>query len=387
MKAIATRRASRGIMAFLAALLTVALSVGGATTARADDFPPGYPKLGTAGESVRGLRGALIGGQYSNTVGVLAQLFTVHTNENHDGDIQAYCIELEVNVKFETGLEVSPWDKFPGDNEFKSNPQARAKVAWIVQRSFPQTQLADVAKASGVEGLTQEEAITATQSAIWHFTNKVDLQGLIAQGNQVDKDSDSAKRVLALYNYLTGEKNVGLEETEGPTVDVKATDETGTAGQLVGPITINSTQGAVEITSDLAYDLVDADGNKVDPKAAPTGVELFLNVPANAPAGEQKIEVKVEGAYYAGKLLISTGPRSQTIIIGDSNTVTKEANGAVRWDAAPAAAPTPSPSPEPSPSPSASTPAPSATPSAPTPSVTAKPTPPAKKPGPPKTGI
>ena len=371
MKAASSRTRTRKFLAFAATSLAAVLAFG-TPTAHADDstYPAGYPKLGARTESVPGYNLKHSGTSYRN---VPTMLFSVHTSSSKEGNIKAYCIELEVNIQFESDLKVGGWKEFPGTNKFKDNPDVQAKVAWIAQRSYPQTNLAEVTKASGVQGLTEKDAITATQAAIWHFTNDFEYQGLDGT------DQATADRVGALYKYLTGEKNVGLKETAKPTVEIKGENGTFKAGDPVGPIRFESNQATVKLTSELKYELVDKDGKAVDKNAVPTGTDLFLKVPADAPAGEQEFKVSATGSVYAGKLLISKGNRSQTIIIGSNKEVTVEASAVLKWNAVPKAT---TPAPTPTPTPSNSTPAPKPSKSEPS---TPKPGTP-KKPGLPRTG-
>ena len=159
MKAASSRTKTRKFLALAATSLAAVLAFG-TPTAHADDFtyPEGYPKLGTKDEADRGH--SL---KYKDTH-VATTLFTVHTSPAKEGNIRAYCIELEVNVKYESDLKVGAWKDFPGTNKFKDNPGIQAKVAWIAQRSYPQTNLAEVTKASGIQGLTEKDAITASSA-------------------------------------------------------------------------------------------------------------------------------------------------------------------------------------------------------------------------------
>ena len=373
MKAASSRTRTRKFLAFAATSLAAVLAFG-TPTAHADDFtyPEGYPKLGAKNEIEPGHNLKHFGSSYGY---VQAMLFTVHTSPAKEGNIKAYCIEFDVNIQFGSDLKVGSWKEFPGTNKFKDNPEVQAKVAWIAQNSYPQTDLAEVAKAAGIQGLTAKDAITATQAAIWHFTNDFEYKGLDGT------DQATADRVGALYNYLISEKNVGLKETAKPTVEIKGENGTFKAGDPVGPIRFESNQATVKLTNELKYDLVDKDGKAVDKNAVPTGTDLFLKVPADAPAGEQEFKVSATGSVYAGKLLISKGTRSQTIIIGSNKEVTVEASAVLKWNAVPKAT-TPAPTPTPSPTPSNSTPAPKPSKSEPS---TPKPGTP-KKPGLPRTG-
>ena len=378
MKAASSRTRTRKFLAFAATSLAAVLAFG-TPTAHADDsaYPQGYPKLGARTESVPGYNLKYSGAGYRN---VPTMLFSVHTSSSKEGNIKAYCIELEVNIQFESDLKVGGWKEFPGTNKFKDNPDVQAKVAWIAQNSYPQTDLAKVTQTTGIAGLTEREAITATQAAIWHLTNPDETPSLdLAEGDQATKD-----RTGKLYDYLLGEKNGGLKEPAHPTIGIKGGDlpfalnDAKTEGK-VGPIRFESNQPTAKLTSELKYELVDKDGKAVDKNAVPTGTDLFLKVPADAPAGEQEFKVSATGSVYAGKLLISKGNRSQTIIIGSNKEVTVEASAVLKWNAVPKAT---TPAPTPTPTPSNSTPAPKPSKSEPS---TPKPGTP-KKPGLPRTG-
>ncbi len=364
------------VYSLLAAVLALVLSFGFVTANADEEYPPGYPKLGTWNEFTRGHLVQL------DTMRVKPTLFTVHT-DGSNGMIKAYCIEIEELAKPGVTLEVQGWDEFPGDNNFKDNPEVQAKVAWIVARSYPENELSEVADRAGVAGLTEQEAITATQTAMWHFTNDVNYKGLLQDNNQpYDSSSPEAMRVQKLYDYLIGDENVGVSESSGPTVAATGPAAPGTAGEPVGPIRIESSAATAKV-SGAPYALVDEDGNVLDPAAVPTGKDLFLEVPADADAGNADLVIEVSGSKYTGKLLTSVNPRSQTIMITGYQPVTSETQLQVNWKQAPPppAAPTPTPTPTPTPSPSpvpspSPTPSPSPVPSpSPTPTLSPSPVP------------
>ena len=142
---LSTRRGAYGFRAIAAALLTAVLAVG-APTASADEYQPGYPKLGQDSELVYGhdlYRDGSLG----------TQLLTVHTDDK-GGKILAYCIELDVHSEWGGEMKQADWSAFPGSNEFAKNPQVRSKISWIAHRSYPQVDVAQVASAAGVPGLT-----------------------------------------------------------------------------------------------------------------------------------------------------------------------------------------------------------------------------------------
>ena len=255
MGAFSTGRFAKGLLAFVATFVAAVLAVG-APNARADEYQPGYPKLGQDSELVYGhdlYRDGALG----------TQLLTVHTDDR-GGRILAYCIELDVHSNWGGELQQTDFSAFPGSNEFAKNPQVRSKVSWIIHRSYPQTGVAQVAAAAGVPGLTEREAITATQAAIWHLTDNFAFNGLHSwEEPRHDTASERAQRVKKLYDYLLGPANAGLPESSGPSVEVTAPKAPGTSGELVGPIRLTATQQTVALAT-LPYPLVDAQGNEVD---------------------------------------------------------------------------------------------------------------------------
>ena len=110
-------------------------------------------------------------------------------------------------------------------------------MGWIVQRSYPQVSVEEVAKAAGIEGLTEKEAVTATQSAIWHLTNDLNWNGKLWDhyGQAPDTDADRQARVKKLYDYLLGPANTGMQESAGPALSFKAPEQAGEAGTYKMP--------------------------------------------------------------------------------------------------------------------------------------------------------
>ena len=392
MKAASSRARARKLLASAAVTLAATLTLG-TPMAHAEDhsnsYPAGFPKVGTSGESVAGF--SLNFTRSDGASGfVVPNLFTVHTSAHKEGAIKAYCIEFDVNIKYESDLRVGDWKDFPGTNKFKDNAEIQSKVAWVAQRSYPQTDMAELIKASGIAGLTEKEAITATQAAIWHFTNDFKWSSLR------EADQATTTRVQQLFTYLTGQANTGLKESKQPTVEAETggitftRSENGSEGK-VGPIRFKSSQATFKLTSELKYELITAQGAKVDLNAVPADTDLYLKVPADATSGEQEFKGSVTGSVYAGKLLITKdavagGSHGQTIIIGSNKEVTTEIQGKISWSVTqqtPTPAPTPTPTPTPAPTPTP-TPAPTPTPT-PTPEPTPTPTPPGNPCPPPST--
>ena len=322
MGAFSARSFAKGFRAVVAAL-TIAVLMAGAPDARANEYHPGYPKLGQESERVHGhdlYRDGSLG----------TQLLTIHTDDR-GSTILAYSLELDAPAGWGGDMRQTGFSAFPGDNEFAKNSQARSKVSWIVHRSYPQTDVTRISAAANVPGLTEQEAITATQAAIWHLTDNFAFNGLYNREEpRHDTTSEPAQRVRKLYEYLLGPANTGLSEGSGPSVQVTAPTAPGNSGDLVGPIRLISTQATVAVAK-LPHPLVDAQGNEVELSAVPTGTDLFLKVPADAAAGSATITAGLTGNARAGQLLVARNGRSQTAIIARTQQVTATARGEISW--------------------------------------------------------
>ncbi len=95
---------------------------------------------------------------------VRATLFNVKDLDGHTQ--QAYCVDRSTFIS--TGSCYSRVNV--GDADYYSNENA-AHIRAIVKNSYPFISMKELKSLCSIEDLTTEEAITATQLAIWHFSN------------------------------------------------------------------------------------------------------------------------------------------------------------------------------------------------------------------------
>ncbi len=365
------------VIAFVA---LIAMLLGSASYAHAVAYPEGYPRLGSVDESVQGHE--IVWGDAL----AYPQLFGLYTAPGDTPDQLAYCIEVEVPAGYRDGMQVGGWDSFPGDNNFALDQSVRERVAWIIAHSYPRRSLETQGAAAGVTGLTQREAITATQTAIWTLTDAApapanfEYQGLLGRRGSLDTTSERAQRVQSVIDYLIGEANTGLPEAVRPVLTVTPEEQEGAAGEKIGPVLIEASEGHVTLTNSSDFDLVTADGTLIDAAHVPTGEEIYLNVPEDAPDGDAVLTAELTGLQYEGLLLTSANPskRIQSLMIAHSSDSIASASTRLHWTARATAYPSetpettetpsenPSETPEPSETPSenpSETPEPSETPS------------------------
>ncbi|KAB1641195.1 thioester domain-containing protein [Gulosibacter chungangensis] len=144
--------------------------------------------------------------------------------EANDGTRRlAYC--LDFNSDFDTersysggpitrdGVTSASW--IDGADEL-----ARAKthnaITWIARHTFPAVSLDELARVTDTPGLTREEAIAATQTAIWTLSNALVFAGL------VDADFVSTKRVLRVIDYFLGAQQSAQLDPAGTVTEITA---------------------------------------------------------------------------------------------------------------------------------------------------------------------
>lgn len=286
----------------------------------------------------------------------------------------AYCVQFFEPLNYDEPEMVEvPWDEYPDpESPFHEN---RDNIHWILQNSYPVLDLDAVETATGLEfsdGLSTEEAIAGTQTAIWLYSDELPLDVAYMSAG-----SDSEQDVAALYTYLTGDANVGIGDQPEPELSLTPASLSGEAGTVIGPFEVSTTADVVDITAPLpeGVELVESEGATL-PAQVTDGTTFGVDVPADAAAGEGSFQLSAEASLSAGRLFIAADydkHKSQSLILADSEKVEVSVEGAVDWTAKPTETPTPTPSETPSETP---TPTPSETPSeTPSPSDTPSETP------------
>ncbi|CAG7844278.1 hypothetical protein USB125703_00504 [Pseudoclavibacter triregionum] len=324
----------------LGALATAALA-----TASLAWLPATSAQAASAGDPVEIIGASIAGYSIETTQGRHSpQLYEVRIN----GSVttQSYCIETQVFLGRSTaGSVLRPWADFAGTNAFKTDASVREHVSWITRNTYPAVSLDALEQASGIADLSTREAVTASQAAIWAYTDGSMLTGVI------DAPLPDAADIKALYEYLRGPANVGAPENTGTDSLEVALDGPRTAkpGERVGPYTLAGTHSAT-VTVPGGLTAVDEQGAPIDLTNVAVGTRFYLQVPSDAaPSTSYELAASAKAISLSSFIVHTPGDPStgadhqQTIIVADDATRTTRTALTLTIQSAPTPTPTPTP--------------------------------------------
>ncbi|WP_134322014.1 VaFE repeat-containing surface-anchored protein [Cumulibacter soli] len=246
-----------------------------------------------------------------------------------DGEhITGYCIDLDANYHPGAALTESDW----------STPSAITqhadKINWLLHQSYPFVPLAQIWPGAGFNnGLSEAEAVTATQAAVWHYSNGLDLTEAHIVGTATERQD-----VLALYGHLTGPANTGQPQIPTGTLSLTADGTGGVSGTLIGPVTLDASEPTT-LTLDGppgGVELVDADGAPLDTETMAT--DFYLDVPLDTPAGSVMVTASATTHAQTSRLFMPTGaqPATQPLVAASLTSYPMHATITIPWTPAPA---------------------------------------------------
>lgn len=230
------------------------------------------------------------------------------------GTLQTYCVDVQNPTQKDAEYRETPWS----GTSLGANKQA-GRIRWILQNSYPQVNdLAALAAKAGAGGLTEEDAATGTQVAIWRYSDGAEVTAL---------DPEAEK----LADYLEKYARDLAEPTASLTLDTSAVS--GLPGERLGPVTVRTNADGVTVTppSDATADgirVVDAKGEAVT--TAEDGSELYFEVPEKAADGSAELTVQASTTVPVGRAFASE-TRSQTQVLAGSSESTVTAKATAHW--------------------------------------------------------
>ncbi|WP_124039982.1 thioester domain-containing protein [Neoactinobaculum massilliense] len=337
-----TSRFSRALALLAAAILALAALLV-PTMARADPpssaTPPTAPTAGsvtiaqpgepaTIGEVESGFRA-------KDTTGKTHYPQLVSISVGHSR-VFGYCIESSVLMDASRPAVVAEWDSYLGKNAFASSANVRSRVLWIILHSYPTVDTGNVASAASISGLTAREAITATQMAVWHLVDGLELASITSAS-----PTESA-RIKALYRYLLdGSAHAAPDIPAAVGIDIAGGEGAPVPG-LAGPFLLSVDDDAA-LTVEGAQ-VVDASGVPVE---LSPDTEFYVAPEETAEHGTLTVTAIVPDSRAAGALVVTPldGDRhAQTFMVAGQERISRTGSTTVEWTLTPE--PTPSETPE-----------------------------------------
>lgn len=281
-----------------------------------------------------GERGFGINFESGNPAG--AVLFTLKLSDG--SKLKMYCVQVEVGMRTDQDMIERPWNKYP-DTKSPFNKNS-AKLNWVLHHGYPAASVKALEGTLGKGdvkfngGLSVKEAITATQAAVWHFSDGKDLK----RANPVSGEGagESAADVLAVYDYLVGKDNVGIGQQPKPTLDIGPAKAAGATGTRIGPFSIATSGDITELTSKLpeGVKVTDADGKAIKAADIKDGTKVYVDVPKDAKDGSGTFSLKVSGHLDTGRLFVGENydkVPAQSLIVAQSEKTSVAANATASW--------------------------------------------------------
>lgn len=236
-----------------------ALGLGMSGTANADDQDKPEPTRGSiVTEPGWGVNGA----EGSSVPEVNASRIYIQPDDS-DTPKETYCIDIKTKLNGDAPYQESTWDD--------SSVENLELVQWILHNGYPNADGATLAKEAGVDAKAlgdkiDQAAYTATQTAVWTYTDKFKLN----EKDATEQGSDVDAAVATMSKYLVD----NAEEMPEPSQDVN----------IDGPDVINTSEksGPYNVTTPGDEAALKIEGGKIvdkndkELKSVPNGGEFWI---------------------------------------------------------------------------------------------------------------
>ncbi|WP_084392444.1 thioester domain-containing protein [Nocardiopsis listeri] len=243
-----------------------------------------------------------------------------------EDSVRAYAMMVDEEVRPSTAYVESAWADRPEWTDTAREKEPADRANWIVRHSYPNLPLTSLASEAGLPALEEHTAIAATQAALWHVLDEVDLD---SEGN--------SDEMLRLFDHLVEGGSAAEGGTTARSLEISPTQvEEITPGEPLGPLTVSSSgEGEVQVSvrGAPASWLVDSEGQEVSKVS--DGDEVYLDVDPSVPAGVATLHARgpgvplPEGRLFTGR----EGVRTQPLITAEPGIATSSTTATVTWHA------------------------------------------------------
>lgn len=303
-----------GILRRCAALLSATALTGtllGVPAARADNFSR-VDRAPVAGAEVVLSDGRRLG----------TSLFSLRVGARES--VRAYAAGAD-EVRPHTAYVESAWEEAEGWSVTARPGDPADRARWIVSHSYPSVDLTELSADLPAVTLEEGQAIAATQAALWHVLDGVEL----------DREAGNAPAVVALYDFLVEGSDSAPDQTAQRSLSVSPSHvEAVSPEEPLGPLEVSSLGGKpvdVSLSGAPTSWLVDGDGVQV--AQAGSGDELYLDVDPSVPAGVVTVHLRGEGLPLPeGQLFTGrNGVRTQPLVTAEAGRATSTASATLTW--------------------------------------------------------
>ncbi|WP_194894541.1 thioester domain-containing protein, partial [Catenulispora pinisilvae] len=268
------------------------------------------------------------------------------------GQLWTYCIQEKVELQ-----ELETYDEHDWTSESQRigiDQQHLEGIKWILDNSFPQVDATTLAGTAGVSGLSDKEAVAATQAAIWTFSDSTgklkldanaekDAQNLGDPGKPDDPNKDvNGSHVIDFYNWLMTQATGHMNDTGQPQSSLSITPASKAAPQAGGKVAFqlssNTSGSFISVTladpGKTGAKLLDADGKAISAKQTfKSGDTVYVQLPNTPTNGD--VHVIASGTVTnidAGRVFVShDGRPSQNLILAQGQSAPVSATADVKW--------------------------------------------------------
>lgn len=253
---------------------------------------------------------------------------------DNGGMLRTYGVDLDAATQRDARYQETPW----AGTSLGTNAAA-GKVRWILRNSYPQVNdLAELARRAGAPGLTEQDAATGTQIAIWRHSDGAGARsGTERTAREIPRITAVDPQAEKLADHLE-RKARSLPEPEASLLldDSALSARTPPAARddgRVGPVKVRSNARQAIVQPDAralaaGVRIVDAKGRPVT--TVRDGGELYFAIPEGAAPGSAALTVQTSTTVPVGRALTS-GSRSQTQVLAGSSVSTVSATATVNW--------------------------------------------------------
>ncbi|MCL0121555.1 Cys-Gln thioester bond-forming surface protein, partial [Corynebacterium pygosceleis] len=261
------------------------------------------------------VRGRIIGGDIPEGFRQVSQSAHLTKVQLPDGTvINAYCINRPVNVRGGADYDLSVFENEKADWIPAANGD---KIRRVVDKGYPNVTVETLMAAAGIGGFIdsdnnrRREALTATQAAIWHYTENLDVKWSGSDDWNMSRfgGPQQRDRMKKMYDYLLKVAEESPKKVLDFELKIDPEAASGKSNSNIGPFTVstNGDEATLELVNPPAGVVLYKNSSPLEPAGTTTAVsngdEFFVHVPAGTPDGSVTLSLSGVSEVPAGTIV------------------------------------------------------------------------------------